>query len=123
MIGIECSAELCGVAKNNTERTRYWQRCRDVEIVQRDAAEYELSDDASLLFFYNPFTGEIMQRVLAKISQSLLRRWRPMRIIYALPKADRDAMAHCEWLKQTAQITTHNSDWQKLSIYEPRRSF
>jgi precorrin-6B methylase 2 len=117
VIGVERSAELCTVAERNVTRALRWLQCRNVSIVEQDATEYALPDNATLLFFYNPFSGAVLDAVLERVRASLRRRPRSLRIIYALPKSNRDVMAETSWLRVQERVVTASRDWQRLTIY------
>ncbi len=72
IVGIEISPELCHDAERNLAAKP--RRCSAVEILCANATTYEVPDDATVLFFGNPFSGEIMRQVLAKVRASYLRR-------------------------------------------------
>lgn len=120
VIGVEQSAILCDIARTNLERSAAWRRAAYVHVVQQDAAQFTVPDDANLLFFYNPFQGAVLNRVVEQIRQSYLRSPRPLNIIYALPRTDHDALGACDWLMPWRQVRTTNSSWQRLTIYRPR---
>jgi len=119
VIGVERSAELCAIARRNIERSATWRRAASVRIVEQDATQFVVPDDADLLFFYNPFRGAVMAEVLGQIRASLARRPRRMHLIYALPNTDPDAMAECSWLRPWRSVSTCNHAWEKLTIYRP----
>ena len=84
MIGVEIAPELNESARRNLDRRR-GLRCRDVELVTADAAEYEIPDDVTVVYLYHPFIGDTFRRVMANIVASLDRAPRRLRLIYALP--------------------------------------
>ncbi len=85
VIGVELSKELTEVARKNVERMEPQLKCQDVELITSDALSYRLPDDASIVFFNNPFTGEIFSRVINGIVASLDQSPRRMRIVYRNP--------------------------------------
>jgi hypothetical protein len=93
VIGVELSSELHEIAKRNFERTTRRLRCPDVELVNSDAVDYELPDDVTVVFFNNPFTGQIFESVVGKLLASIERNPRELRIIYANPNEERLLLA------------------------------
>lgn len=85
VIGVEISADLAKVARSNIERSSAKLRCRDVEVVNKDVLDYEVPDDVTIVYFFNPFNGEIFSAVLDKLLASLRRRPRELTIIYKHP--------------------------------------
>ena len=46
-----------------------------------DATEYEFPDENLVLFFFNPFGSEVMAKVVRKLSDSLDRSFRDVRVL------------------------------------------
>lgn len=84
-IGLEYSPGLHRRAQANLERARSRLRCREVQLVQGDARHYAIPDDASLVFFFMPFSAEILGPVLDGIRRSLQVAPRPLTILYVYP--------------------------------------
>ncbi len=85
VIGVELSPELSAVARANIEQVRDQLRCQDVEIVTSDVLVYEIPDDATVIFLYNPFQGQVFRSAIRKLLESVDRRPRRVRVIYAHP--------------------------------------
>lgn len=105
-IGVELSADLTKIAQANLDSAREHLAAREVEFIQADVLEYELPDDVTIVYLYNPFTGEIFARALEQILASLDRRPRRMRIIY------RHALEH-DQIMATGRA-------EQVGRYEPR---
>lgn len=93
VIGIEISPELADVARATVAAGRAQHRCRDVEIVVGDATRFEIPDEVTIAYFYDPFRGAILDAVLQNIIASIDRRPRTFRIIYAHPVAGGQVLA------------------------------
>jgi hypothetical protein len=50
-----------------------------------DAASYELPGEPVVIFLYNPFGPEVMEKVAARVRASHARRPRELFILYANP--------------------------------------
>ena len=85
VIGVELAPELADIARRNVEQMRAKVEARDVEIVTADATAYSIPDDLTILYLYNPFTGEIFDRVLENVIASVDRAPRRLRVIYRHP--------------------------------------
>jgi SAM-dependent methyltransferase len=83
VIGIEASEELCMIAKANAVRSR--RGACPVEVRLGDAARFEIPDDVTVAYFYNPFETEVMQQVASNLARSLREAPRPFRIGYLHP--------------------------------------
>jgi hypothetical protein len=62
-------------------------RCPDVQVVCADAAEFPVPDDMTYAYLYHPFEGRTLERVLSNIVESIDRRPRRVRLIYAHPES------------------------------------
>jgi len=86
IIGVEFSAELDAIAAQNI---RKWQaaesRCKQIAAVHSDAASYDFPPEATVLFLYNPFGKDVMQRMLLNLKDSLTRADRTVYVIYSNP--------------------------------------
>lgn len=90
VVGVEFSPELHAIAVENIHRYRSPSRlCADVKSVCIDAVDYALPQGPLVLFFYNPFKGELLARVLGNIWRSLEQNPREVRVIHAHPRLRR----------------------------------
>lgn len=117
VIGIEQSPELCAIANENIRRAASRLRCRDVGIVCGDATQFEPPDDLSLVFLFNPFTGDVLERTLEALRLSLVRSPRRLRVIYALPAMDADPLAGRDWLRPCG-VLADSGRWVRVEFYE-----
>ena len=84
--GLEYSPVLCRVAEQNCRR--YFARCSpDVvfQVLQSDAREYDIRDDETVFFLFNPFGPVILRQVIENIQKSLLENPRKAWIVYLNP--------------------------------------
>jgi len=86
VIGVEISPLFTVVARQNLARKRRKLRCREIELITMDAAEYDIPDDVTVVYLYHPFGGETFAKVVERLAASLDRRPRQVRVIYAWPK-------------------------------------
>ena len=116
IIGVEFSSELNGIARRNIERARQGMRCDRIELVTMDAARYEIPDDATTLYFANPFSGEILDAVLRNIQASLVRAPRTISVVshsheptYPFERQIRQ----CPWLevRKEVRLQRNTSAW------------
>jgi hypothetical protein len=83
IVGVEFASELVECSKRNIARfASDWQRCRDLSIVEVDATQFVFPETPLVIFFYNPFTREVFDRVLGNIVASLQAKPRDCTIIY-----------------------------------------
>jgi hypothetical protein len=86
IIGIEFSQRLHKTAMENIRKYKSEsQKCRDIESIYMDATEYTIPKEKAIFFFYNPFKGEVMAKVLGNIQKSLEENPREAFILYYNP--------------------------------------
>ena len=81
VIGVEISGELVEIARRNLARLRH-RRAGQVEIHHADAAAFAVPDDANVFFFFNPFGGATLGRVVERIRESWMAHPREVFFIY-----------------------------------------
>jgi SAM-dependent methyltransferase len=121
VVGVEVSPALAEVAREVLEAKKRRHRCRDVEIVVADAAEYRVPDDLTIAYFFHPFSGEIFDTVLAHIVESIDRNPRRVSLVYAFPRAadQVEATGRFRLAKQMRGTLLSNEDsLHRTNIYE-----
>jgi SAM-dependent methyltransferase len=81
--GVELVPELVEQARANLARVDH--ACASAEVVCADVLEYEIPDDVTIVYLYNPFRGEIFREVMERIVASLDRAPRQVTLIYRSP--------------------------------------
>jgi cyclopropane fatty-acyl-phospholipid synthase-like methyltransferase len=81
VIGVEISPELAEIARAGLAARRHQHRCRDVEIVVADVTEFQVPDDLTIGYFFDPFSNEVFDAVLRGIVDSIDRKPRRVRLI------------------------------------------
>lgn len=85
IVGVELWPDLHQIARKNLRRYRGEVRCRSVELVCCDAAEYPIPEEPAVFYFFNPFRENVLSRVLENIRASLDRHPRPVFVIFYAP--------------------------------------
>jgi SAM-dependent methyltransferase len=111
-VGVERSSELHQAALANLRSAR-GLKCTSVTSICMDAADYSVPNTPCVLFFYNPFRGETMNRVLSNIAASLARWPRPVFIIYVNP------ILHDLFLGQPGLRLLRSGNWCNLYQWGP----
>jgi hypothetical protein len=104
VLGVEIEPSLVDTARENIRQASRRLRCRDVEIVTADAAEFGCPDDATVLHFFDPFAGAILEQVMAKVRASLLRAPRRLTILFADPNHFAPLAAAADWLTKRGEV-------------------
>jgi SAM-dependent methyltransferase len=123
VIGVEISPVLAEVARTNLAARRRQQRCKSVEIVVCDVAEYRVPDDLTIGYFFQPFIGQTFETVLQGIIDSIDRHPRRVRLIYVLPLRGTQVLATGRFrlLKELRGGLRPAADRQyRAAIYESR---
>ncbi|MVT12382.1 methyltransferase domain-containing protein [Chitinophaga tropicalis] len=86
MTGIDFSPGLCrdatalaGMIKNKYPDT-------SITIACEDARYYDIPETTGVIFLFNPFNEVIMETFIRKVNESLLRKQRPLKVLYANPQ-------------------------------------
>jgi hypothetical protein len=71
IIGVEFAEELHRIAVRNVARYRGSRRCKEIECVHADAAEFSIPPGPLVIFLNNPFRDLVMSRVMQNVWQSI----------------------------------------------------
>jgi hypothetical protein len=81
VVGVEFSGELHRSAEANIAKF-FKDSPRDVRSVHCDASLYELPPDKLVLYFFNPFSDEVLVRVLDNVAESVRRHPRRVLLVF-----------------------------------------
>jgi SAM-dependent methyltransferase len=81
VIGVELSAALIEQCRRNIGAMR-GKRAQHVDLHCVDATCYEVPPDVDVIYFFNPFRGDVLARVFARIEQSQRVLPRRIHILY-----------------------------------------
>ena len=84
-IGIEYDERIYENAQKNKETAVSSGR---VSFEKVDATEFVVPDQADRMYFFNPFSVEILQHVIARILESYYRNMRPIQLFFYYPSDD-----------------------------------
>jgi SAM-dependent methyltransferase len=86
IVGVEISAELVHCARHNLAHYKAADlQCKNMEVVQTDATQYELPNSPLVLYCFNSFPEPIMRAFLINLRRSLKQRDRTVYLIYVNP--------------------------------------
>ena len=93
ILGLEFSPELHRTAEENIRRySSATQKCRDIQSLNVDFADYALPPEASVLFFFHPCRVRVLSGVVAAIGRSLLAQPRPLYVAYVAPTPEQERL-------------------------------
>ena len=82
IVGVEFAEELHNDCEMNiAQYPRSLMKCRDVECVLDDAANFKIPDQPSVFYFFHPFEQKVMNDVLGRIAESYDRNPRRIYLI------------------------------------------
>jgi len=91
IVGLEFAPSLAETARRNLQRYRGRSRkCSEIEVVTGDATEYELASEPQVLYFFSPFSPEVLNQVVQRIEDSFQRSPRELFIMFTGVVAMRD---------------------------------
>ncbi len=122
IIGLEFSSALHRVAEENIHRYQsLTQRCIHIESVNIDFLDFVLPVQPAILFFFDPCRPPILERVLARIRQSLLADPRPITIAYVAPTDEvEELFVKADFLREILRNDDRN--FIVYSSLDPHRS-
>jgi len=122
VIGIEISDRLLAIAQKNLDTMRH-KRCKRVELLLIDATQYVVPGDVNLIYFYNPFAGQVLQTVINNIYDSYKQSPREMYIVFVNNHHFENAIKNQPWLTRIEQRTFHHYDYDhSCGIYVTKAS-
>jgi SAM-dependent methyltransferase len=91
IVGVEIAPELSAVAAANIQRfSAPWQRCREIESRNGDAAEFVYPAGPLVLFLYQPFLAPVLKRCVRNLAKSLAAERREVYVVYVNPVFERE---------------------------------
>ena len=107
ILGLEFSPELHRAAEENIRRySSATQKCRDIQSLNVDFADYALPAEASVLFFFHPCRTRVLSGVVDGIGRSLLSHPRPLYIAYVAPTPEQEQLfASARFLEKMFEST------------------
>ncbi|GEM_PF-3909931 len=104
IVGVELSEALAEVALFNIERMRHRKTMR-IDIRRGDATELRLSRDVNLVYFFNPFAGDTLVKVVENIHRSHQEFPRKIYVIFFNNDHFDKVVRGEQWIKKIYQKT------------------
>lgn len=101
VIGVDIDEELDRSAKENISQAVGKLRAAEVTSVAESVLDWPVPDDLSVVFMFNPFTGDTFRTAMTRILESYDRGPRDLRIIYGFP-------AEHDWLVRTGRVVVES---------------
>ena len=105
-IGVEISPQLNARARENVRNALPRLECRDIEIVTSDATQFAIPGDVTVIYFFNPFCGDVLAKVLENIRDSLAKQPRSLRLMARVPAKSgfEEEIRQHAWLVQEREL-------------------
>ena len=95
IIGVEFSGALVDICHRNLEIFKANAKIKpEFEVIHADAAEYVIPNEASFLYFANPFDETLIAKVIANILKSLEASPREITILHLFPQGNTAFVDH-----------------------------
>lgn len=112
--GIEFRKDLHDTAVENIRQYRRFKAkaaCSPIECINMDATSYDFPDGNLVLYLFNPFNEEVMQKMLNRLEASLTRNPRDVILIMLYPQfaSSADSMKTMRRLKETGRYRLYRS--------------
>ena len=109
IIGVEAATELHEIACQNIQRYRSrTQKCKNVQSLNLDAAEFEVPLTPLVIYLFNPFRPGVLIPVLQRLQRSLNSHPRDVTLIYSAPFYG-DLIEQQTALRCVERGTSHNT--------------
>jgi len=120
VISVELSPKLNRTALSNIQNIRKKLKCKDIEVVQADASAYCLPPEVTVIYFYAPFSGETLNRVLDNVQNSLILEPRKLTIICRNPYYFEKELHRHNWLTKCAEYRDLSRHTYVIYEYKPQ---
>jgi len=111
--GVELSPSLAAQARENIKSASPL-RCRAVEILEMNAADFEVPDAVDVIYMFKPFLGATLVATIDQIRASYVRSPRAIHIVVFNDEPFQDSVEGQDWLRK---IHTSTLDaWSRAPI-------
>jgi SAM-dependent methyltransferase len=86
IIGIDLSKKLCDAAGKVCKSVKSKYPDASVRVQCADARHYDIPENVGVIFLFNPFDAVVMEEFIKKVFETLTRKNRPLKILYANPQ-------------------------------------
>ena len=84
--GIDICKKLCDSAVQICQGIQKKSSGTSIVIERGDARDYQIPDSVGVIFLFNPFDEVVMRDFIQRVFESLARRNRPLKLLYANPQ-------------------------------------
>ena len=84
--GVDFASELCRIAEKNMAIVAQSNEDLNYKVYCQNVLDYEIGNDESIFFLFNPFEEEIIRKILRNVDQSQKIHPRPVFFLYVSPR-------------------------------------
>lgn len=117
VMGVEIADDFSRVARLNAERNRDRFVCGDITFVTCDATTFEVPDDMTHAYFYNPFSGALFATVMQNVVASLDRAPRKVTILYRNPLWEETVIATGRFRRVRVSQSLRRNPARTISVF------
>lgn len=104
IVGFELCPEMAALGRRNVAAAHLPTPRPPIDILESNAAEESPPDDATVIFLFNPFYGQVLAETLRRVRESWERAPRHIRVIYIQPRAHRNDLDSFGWLHPEGNV-------------------
>ncbi len=119
IVGVELLPSLVALAEQNRDKVENRLISDDVTFTESDAVAYSLPPEATKAFFFNPFAGPILEKVLDNIRDAVAETPRPFTIVFLNPGRAQPIIKQRPWMRPTTSMTDLRYPCQFYEIDRP----
>jgi SAM-dependent methyltransferase len=117
IVGIELSDHLHQIAAENVKRfAPPSQQCANFELRCMNVVDYAFGDEPVVLFLFDPFGREVLEKVIANLEASLSATPREAYVVYVCPQFD-DVLQRSTVLIKLGDGGPRWQPWNRYVIY------
>lgn len=110
IIGVEFARELVEESEIIINNKLNVKKRNRIQIINCDVVDYKIPEEANVLFFFNPFTKEIFEKVKININSSHEKKPREIFIVYVNPMCE-EIFANGKYEEIYRKRNKNRTDW------------
>ena len=116
--GIEISEQLVKEARRNVQKALPERQQPTVSVIAEDATRATIDDDATVIYFYNPFRRQVLVKALEKVAESIARSPRKAYVVFNNTRHVGEIESSLRWLRPLERLRFEHP----CAIYEVQAS-
>jgi len=105
IIGVEYDEQLAVLGENNLKKMRF-KKAQEIDMQHQNAISYEIPDEVNVIYMYNPFVGETLEKVVDNIRHSYEKSPRTLYILFLNHESFDETIKGQTWLSKVLTMPT-----------------